>query len=91
MVFGFTVALSIVTAVLFGLIPSIQVSRPDLADVLRANGAGAAQGFSAMTRPLGVSPLGLLVVGQVALWIVLMVGAALLMESFARLHSVANL
>ena len=87
-VLGFTVALSIATGVLFGLIPSLQISRPDLADVLRAAGAAASRGFSGGRKALGVNPLGLLVVGQVALSIVLLVGAALLMESFARLHSV---
>ena len=87
-VLGFTVALSIATGVLFGLIPSLQISRPDLADVLRAAGAAASRGFSGSRKALGVNPLGLLVVGQVALSIVLLVGAALLMQSFARLHSV---
>jgi putative ABC transport system permease protein len=85
-VLGFTVALSIATGVLFGLIPSLQISRPDLADVLRAAGAAATRGFSG--KVAGVNPLGLLVVGQVALSIVLLVGAALLIQSFARLHSV---
>ena len=88
MVFAFTLALSIATGVLFGLIPSLQISRPDLADVLRAAGAASSQGLSLRRRGLGVSPLGLLVVGQVGLSIVLLVGAALLMESFARVHSV---
>ena len=87
-VLGFTVALSIATGVLFGLFPSLQVSRPDLADVLRESGAGAGRGSSGGHGMLGVSTRGLLVVGQVALSIVLLIGAALLMESFARLHSV---
>jgi predicted permease len=87
-VLGFTVALSIATGVLFGLIPSLQISRPDLADVLRASGAAASRGFSGGRKALGVNALGLLVVGQVALSIVLLVGAALLIQSFARLHSV---
>jgi putative ABC transport system permease protein len=88
LVFGFTLALSIATGVLFGLIPSLQISRPDLIDVLRTAGAASSQGLSARRRVLGVSPLGLLVAGQVALSIVLLVGAALLIESFARVHSV---
>jgi predicted permease len=85
-VFGFTLGLSIATGVLFGLVPSLEASRPNLAYVLRAG--GAAQGFSGRRRALGVGPLGLLVVGQVALSIVLLVGAALLIESFARVHGV---
>jgi putative ABC transport system permease protein len=79
-VLGFTVALSIATGVLFGLFPSMQVSRPDLNEVLRERGATAAR--------RGVSARSLLVTGQVALSIVLLIGAALLMESFFRLHSV---
>ncbi len=87
LVLGFTLALSIATGVLFGLLPSLHASRPNLADVLRESGAGAGRGSSG--RPmLGVSPRGLLVVGQVALSVVLLIGAVLLIESFARLHSV---
>ena len=88
MVLGFTVALSIATGVLFGLFPSLAMSRPDLADVLRESGAAAGRGFSAHRSLFGVSARGLLVVVQVALSIVLLIGAALLMQSFARLHSV---
>jgi putative ABC transport system permease protein len=80
MVLGFTVLLSIGTGVLFGLAPSLQMSRPDLNEVLRDRGtAGARRGMTAH---------GLLVTGQVALSIVLLIGAALLIESFYRLHSV---
>jgi putative ABC transport system permease protein len=82
MVLAFTVALSMATGVLFGLFPSLQVSRPDLVDLLRQSGATA----SGRRGPFDTR--GLLVVGQIALSIVLLIGAALLMESFARLHSV---
>ncbi len=81
-VLGFTIALSIATGVLFGLFPALQVSRPNLADVLRQSGAAAAG------RRGTLNTRGLLVVGQVALSIVLLIGAALLIESFAHLHSV---
>ncbi len=87
-VLGFTVALSIATGVLFGLFPSLQVSRPDLAEVLRESGAAAGRGMSGHRNTLGISPRGLLVVGQVALSIILLIGAALLIQSFARLHNV---
>ena len=83
MVLGFTVALSIATGVLFGLFPSLAMSRPDLAGVLRESGAAAGRGS---TSAWGAR--GLLVAAQVALSIVLLIGAALLMQSFARLHSV---
>ncbi len=83
MVLGFTVLLSIGTGVLFGLVPALQISRPDLNEVLRDRGtAGGRRGFFSVTAR------GLLVMGQVALSIVLLIGAALLIESFYRLHSV---
>ena len=86
-VLGFTVALSMLTGVLFGLFPALEASRPDLADVLRQSGAAAAGGSSGRST-LGVSPGGLLVMGQVALSLILLIAAALLMQSFARLRSV---
>ena len=87
MVLGFTVALSMATGILFGLFPALQMSRPNLADVLRESGAGAGRA-TARRGLFGVSTRGLLVIGQVALSIVLLIGAALLIESFARLRSV---
>jgi putative ABC transport system permease protein len=88
MVLGFTVALSIVTGILFGVLPSLQVSRRDLTAELRGSGVGA--GGESLTRPriLGVSARGMLVVGQISLSIVLLIGATLLIKSFARLRSV---
>ncbi|MGH9402899.1 MAG: FtsX-like permease family protein, partial [Terriglobia bacterium] len=86
-VLGFTVALSIATGVLFGLLPSLRASRPDLAGALRDYGAGA--GLASGRRgALGLSTRGLLVAGQVALSIVLLIGAALLMQSLVRLERV---
>jgi len=83
LVLAFTLLLSIVTGVLFGLFPSLQVSRPDLNEVLHDRGTAGAR-----HRWFGVSVRGLLVTAQVALSIVLLIGAALLIESFYRLHSV---
>ena len=60
MVLGFTVALSIATGVLFGLFPSLAMSRPDLAGVLRESGAAAGRGLSARRGALGISARGLL-------------------------------
>lgn len=88
MVLGFTVALSIATGVLFGLFPSLKISRPDLTDALRESGFTAGKGTSWHRGWLGINPRSALVVTQVALSIVLLVGAALLMQSFARLRSV---
>ena len=84
MVLGFALVLSIATGVLFGLVPALGVSRPDLADVLRASGEAPAREGSR----LGLGMRGALVVGQLALSIVLLIGATLLMESVAHLRHV---
>src|SRR5579863_2735141 len=88
LVLGFAVLLSIGTGVLFGLVPSLGASRPDLAAVLRASGEAA--GSTGKKRvALGISARGALVIGQVALSMVLLIGAALLMQSLARLYGVS--
>jgi len=85
-VLGFSVALSVVTGVLFGLVPSLAASRPDLAAVLRGSReAASAAGSKTMLR---FGARGLLVVGQVALSIVLLIGATLLIKSLARVYRV---
>ena len=86
-VLAFAVLLSISTGVLFGLIPSLGASRPDLAAVLRASGEAASL-TGKRKIALGLSPRGALVVAQIALSMVLLIGAALLMQSLARLYGV---
>ncbi len=86
-VLGFAVLLSLVTALLFGLIPSLGASRPDLAGVLRASGESATS-TGKKRAALGISVRGALVIGQVALSMVLLIGAALLIESLVRLYGV---
>jgi putative ABC transport system permease protein len=81
----FSVGLSIVTGVLFGLVPALGASRPDLMAVLRASGEAAGRGVP-KRFPVGFSARGLLVVGQVALSFVLLIGGALLMQSVVRLR-----
>jgi len=87
LVLGFTFVLSIVTTLLFGLFPSFRVSRPDLAGMLRLQGAGAAQAGERRGMLL-LSARGLLVTVQVALSVVLLIGASLLIKTLARLHNV---
>ncbi len=86
-VLAFSTLLSIVTGVLFGLVPSLGASRPDLISVLRASGE---TGRMAVPKRLLIdfSARSLLVVGQVALSIVLLIGGALLMESVVHLRGV---
>jgi putative ABC transport system permease protein len=87
MALAFAVVLSVATSLLFGLAPSLRASRPDLAGVMKAAGEGAPSG-GPRRLALWLSPRGLLVAGQVALSIVLLIGATLLIESLARLRRV---
>jgi putative ABC transport system permease protein len=86
LVLGFTVGLSIAAGVLFGLFPSLNASRPDVADALRASGEASGSRTQKGTRVISVR--GLLVVVQIALSVVLLIGASLLLESFGRLTGV---
>jgi len=86
-VLGFAALLSVATGVLFGLAPSLSASRPDLMGVLRGGGESGNVGSSRGVLA-GVKLRSLLSVAQVALSVVLLIGAALLMESVARLRAV---
>jgi len=79
-VLGFTLAVSAGTGVLFGLLPAFKAARPDLVDSLKEAGRGIAFGRGRLS--------GAFVVAQAALAVMLLVGAGLLMRSFARLLSV---
>jgi putative ABC transport system permease protein len=87
MVLGFAAALSVATGVLFGLAPSLGASRPDLVQVLRASGEAGNQGVKRGVLS-GLHVRGLLLIGQVALSIVLLIGAALLIESVSNLRGI---
>jgi putative ABC transport system permease protein len=86
-VLAFSAGLSLATGLLFGLVPALGASQPDLIRVLRGTGHDAAQGH-ARWRPFGITTRGLLVVTQVALSVVLLIGATLLIESVSRLRRV---
>lgn len=87
MVVGFAAVLSTLTSLLFGLAPSLAASRPNLAAVMKASGEAPHSGWPKRVA-IWLSPRGLLVIAQVALSIVLLIGAALLIESLARLRRV---
>lgn len=79
----FTAFLSILTGVIFGLVPALQASRPDLNEALKDAGR------SNTTTPHRNRLRMLLVVSQTALALVLLVGAGLLIKSFWKLQRVS--
>ena len=70
--------LALATGILFGIVPALQVSRPDLANALRDGARGTAGAGRRRWRSV-------LVVAEVALALVLLVGAALFIGSFVSL------
>ena len=76
---AFTIAVALATAILFGIFPALQTSNPDLVSALKEGGRS---GSSLHHRARSA-----LVVSEVALALVLFAGAALLIRSFATLHS----
>lgn len=78
----FTLAISIAAGILFGTVPALQLARADPNAALRDEGRGVSTGHS---RTYAKNAL---VVGQVALSLLLIVGAGLLLRSFVRLLNV---
>lgn len=78
----FTAALSIVTGLVFGMVPAIGASRTDLNETLKEGSRGSTEGRGrARVRNL-------LVVAEITLSLALLVSAGLLIRSFAKLTSV---
>ena len=78
----FTAGLAIVTGILFGLVPALQVSRPNLTEAMREGGRTSTAG--ARHNRLRSA----LVIAETALGVVLLVGAGLLLRSLLRLSRV---
>ncbi|HMF55989.1 MAG TPA: ABC transporter permease [Pyrinomonadaceae bacterium] len=75
----FTLIVSTATGIIFGLVPAIQTSRLDLAESLKEGGRSGSEG----ARRNRVRSI--LVVSEIALSLVLLIGAGLLMKSFYKL------
>jgi len=83
-VYAFTALVSLASGVLFGLLPSLLLSRPDLSQVLRDEGRGSTGG-RARSRARNA-----LVVAQVALSMLLLIASGLLLRSFIRLQTTSS-
>jgi len=81
-VLGFTLLVSLLTPLVFGLAPALQASRPALLPALKD---GSATGERAASR---WSPRRLLVVAQMAMSLVLLIGAGLFLQSLGNAHRI---
>ena len=80
-VLGFTVGASLLTGILFGMLPALQASRADVSTALKEGGRTTTEGRA----PQRVRSM--LIVAEVIFSVVLLIGAGLLIKSFMRLRS----
>ena len=81
-VFGFAIIVALGTMAIFGLVPAIQAARQDPQEALRADGRSATAGVGRKRIRAALT------IGEVALSVALLIGAGLLIRSFARLQQV---
>lgn len=81
-VLGFTVGVSLLTGIIFGLVPAFQISKTGAAETLKAAGRSSPIKFGHR------GSRGLLVVAEVAFTLVPLIGAGLMVKSFARVLEV---
>jgi putative ABC transport system permease protein len=77
----FCAIVAVLTGILFGLVPALQSSRPDLVEALKEDGRGSGASAGGKTRAL-------LVMAEVAMAVVLLVGAGLTIRSFIALQQI---
>ena len=82
-VLAFALGVALTTMIAFGLLPAVQAARQDPQDALRADSRGSTSGTG--SRRLRAA----LTVAEVALSVALLIGAGLLIRSFARLQQVS--
>ncbi len=82
-VFLFTAAAALLTGMLFGLVPAIQASAPDLNSILKSGGRGGTDSWG------GYRLRGLLVISEIALAMVALIGAGLFIRSMRQAEKVA--
>jgi predicted permease len=78
---SFTIGLSVLTAILFGLFPALHISKPDLSSALKESSGRSGTGLRHNRAR------SLLVIAEMALALVLLIGAALLIRTFVGLRS----
>ena len=81
-VLSFTVVLSVLTGILFGLVPAMQTSNLNVTGSLNQGGRSGVEGYRR------TSARSLLLIGEVAVSLMLLIGAGLLIQSFMRLQDV---
>jgi putative ABC transport system permease protein len=78
-VLGFTIALSVLTGILFGVVPAWHASHPDISEALKEGERGSTGRRAALRNAL--------VVGEIAMALMLLIGSGLLARSFWLLYS----
>ncbi len=79
-VLAFTAGLSLLTGLLFGLVPALRISAVSLSDTLKEGARGFSTAHDTFRKALAI--------GEIALSLVLLAGAGLLLRSFSKLYGV---
>jgi putative ABC transport system permease protein len=81
-VFLFTLGISFLTGIIFGLIPALYATNPNLTESLKEGGRSSTEGLR------GARLRNILVVAEIAIALVMLIGAGLMIKSFIRLQGV---